>query len=388
MIQSTLSTDLINFDTLPVRLREKLPSDYAFKGKFLQRMKKVRKSAEKRKRIDATTETASFPNSVHTVAQMDISEVSSDVFTQYLTKQIKRSERLKERREMKLSFEKKLRRFGFIEQADKLKKCSASVRVLVCAGGHSFRPMVDYRCYLPFCSDCWEVKSHRELSRQLPKVLQALKNDPTLIPAFNTLTIRSDKKRGLRGGCQRIKTDFRKLRDKDVWENCIGGIGRIENTFNHKHGWHPHLHNLLLLKDYIPQKELSKVWRGITKDSMIVDIRRVGAVVDGLIETIKYPFKPADLKKLGKAQIREMIDLSGERLGVSFGVIFGLNVDDDVESDLGNEYSEFVEETKKLNIGDCCPVCNSKLDLVDFGADGYASFLGSVPVTSARGKPS
>jgi hypothetical protein len=388
---SEASTLANGFNSLPYfasQSKSKLPDDYAYNGKLRKRLKKLRK--EKIRADGASQNTprgapASF--SFNTVAQTSISDVDTDVFTRYLTKQLKRSARLNERREMKQAFVRKLRRFGYIEQADELKKCSANFTSLVCANGHSFKPIVDYRCHLPFCPDCWELKSHRELARQLPKFLQALKDNPQLIVAFNTLTIRSNKQRALRAGCRQLKADFRKLRNRDIWENCVGGIGRIENTNSRKHGWHPHLHNLLLLKDYIPQNLLSDSWHEITKDSMVVDIRQVRDVAAGLVEIIKYPFKPTDLKKLGKAEIQEMLDLKGERLGLSFGILFGLEADDDIETTLEDEYSDFIDEAKNLKIGDACPICQTKLDLIDFSADGYASFLGSVPIPKTRGKP-
>jgi hypothetical protein len=94
------------------------------------------------------------------------------------------------------------------------------------------------------------------------------------------------------------------------------------------------------------------------------------------------------LRDLGRGEIQEMLDLKGERLGVSFGVLFGIETDDDIETSLENDYADFVEDTKVLEIGDACPICQSRLDLVDFSADGYARFLGSVPVpVKARGKP-
>jgi tRNA U54 and U55 pseudouridine synthase Pus10 len=42
----------------------------------------------------------------------------------------------------------------------------------------------------------------------------------------------------------------------------------------------------------------------------------------------------------------------------------------------------------RLQEGDSCPICQSKLDLVDFTADEYARFLDNVPVQNqVRGKP-
>lgn len=287
-------------------------------------------------------------------------------------------------------FEQKLRKYGFIEEAEKLKRCSANFVALVCENGHSFRPIVDYRCHLPFCPDCWEAKSHRELCRNLPKFLQALKDDPSLIVAFITLTLKSDRRRELRDGNRRIKSSFRKLRRRDVWSECVGGFGRVENTFSPKLGWHPHLHSLILLKNYIPQTSLSDALLDITGDSMIVDIRQVRDLASGLVEAIKYPFKPADLKYLGKNEINQMLDARGERLGVSFGVLFGIEIDDPGEDDavLDADYADFIEETKTLQIGDPCPICSTKLDLVDFTAESYAKFLGHLPIENrTRGRP-
>ncbi len=329
--------------------------------------------------------------SLDTVSQLNISGVSLEVFTQYVTKQLRASETLIDRLKVKGLIIARLEKFGFTEQADKLKRCSENVKSLVCGDGHSFRTIVDYRCRLPFCPDCCRVKANAQLARTLPKIHQALKDDPSLIVAFNTLTLRSDsdtKNRNLKAGCKEIKSSFKALRRQKIWENCVGGFGKIENTASKKFGWHPHLHSILLLKNYIPQKLLSDAWHGITKDSMIVDIRSVHHIASGLVETIKYPFKPSDILRLNKSQIKEMIDLKGERLGLSFGVLFGIEVDDDILDDLKDEYSEFNEETKTLEIGDACPLCGSRLDLIDFTAKNYARFISVMSVKMKnRGSP-
>jgi hypothetical protein len=324
--------------------------------------------------------------SLDTVTQMNISNVKLEVFDRYLIKQLRSSKRLSDRNKCRELLEKKLRKFGFIEQADRFTKCCANFTALVCENGHSFHAIPDYRCHLPFCPNCWATKSHRELQRILPKFLQALKNDPSLIVAFNTLTIKSDNERSLINGCRKIKKDFKDLRRQKVWKNCVGGFARIENTFKKNVGWHPHLHSTLLLKNYIPQKEESNAWNDITGGSMVVHIETVHDVAEGLIETIKYPFKPADLNKLGKKQIKEMIEMKGERLGVSFGVLFGLEIDNDLDTETNMEYAEFIEATKVLEIGDACPICQTRLDLIDFTAKGYAQFLGSININT-RGSP-
>ncbi len=324
--------------------------------------------------------------SLDTITQIHISQIDESVFNRYLLKQLRRSSRLLDRLEMKQKFEKKLRKFGFIEEAKRLKRCRANIVAAVCENGHLFRPIPDFQCYLPFCPDCCERKSILELRKKLPKVFQALKNDPSLILALNTLTIKSDNGRKLIDGNNKLKEDFKQLRRQIIWKNCVGGFGRIENTFKKNVGWHPHLHSILLLKNYIPQKALSDAWNGVTKDSKIVDIRTVHDVAKGLIECIKYPFKPSDLKKLGKPQITEILNAKGEKLGVSFGVLFGIKVDDDLDTETNTEYAEFIEATKVLEIGDACPICGSRLDLINFTAKGYAKFLGSINIQT-RGSP-
>jgi hypothetical protein len=324
--------------------------------------------------------------SLDTIPQMNISNVELEVCERYLLNQLRHSAPLLEREKCKLLLEKKLRKFGFIEQADRLKRCCADFTALVCENGHSFRARPYFICKLPFCPNCWVIKSRQALRQTLPKILQALKDDPSLIVAFNTLTIKSDNERSYLNGCRKIKADFKKLRRQDVWKNCVGGVGQVENTFSKRYRWHPHCHSILLLKNYIPQKALSDSWNDVTGDSMIVDIRTVDDLAKGLIEVIKYPFKPADLNKLGKREIKEMLAAKGQRLRFPFGVLFGLEIDDDLDEETTAEYAAFIEETKSLEIGDPCPICQTKLDLIDFTAEGYAKFLGVIRVT-ARGSP-
>jgi hypothetical protein len=353
---------------------------------FINRFNSADFRSPKRKLKTLSTDSDSFL--VHPVTQLNITDAQMPVFIRYLTNQAKHSQKLEDRRQCKKLFEQKLRKYGFIDEADKLKRCSANFTSLVCENGHSFRPIVDYRCHLQFCPDCWEVKSHRELSRNLPKFLQSLKDDPSLIVAFNTLTLKSDKTRRLSDGNRQIKDNFKKLRRRDVYKNCVGGFGRVENTFSKKFGWHPHLHSLILIKNFIPQKLLSDAWREITTDSMVVDIRRVDDVVDGLIETIKYPFKPADLRRLGKHEIQEMLGAKGERLGLSFGVLFGIETDADSDDVVNDEYSEFIDATKTLQLGDPCPICQSELTWESHTADEYIQLSRNILIKNlVRGKP-
>ncbi len=378
--------------------------NYAFRGKFRERMRKLQKQkfrASRAERIQAKKSGVSF--SLDKDIQSPISYNSADanladnvndlgletnVLVRHVAQQLKRAARLEKRLEHKAELVKILHKLGFHVEAESLKKCNATVWSLFCGKGHFYKKVVEHRCHLPICADCCETKSLGDLGRVLPKFLQALKDNPSLILAFMTLTLRSDKKRGLRGGCKQLKRSFAKLRDRAVWKNCIGGYGRIENTFNRMLGWHPHIHCLLLLEKYLVQKDLSNKWQAITKDSMIVDIRQVYDVAEGLVECIKYPFKLSDVRSFGREQFKEIFALKGERLGVSFGEIYGLETDFDIDETLENDYSDFVSETKNLEAGDACPHCQERLEWGKFSAAEYAKVLACIPIEShTRGKP-
>jgi hypothetical protein len=80
-----------------------------------------------------------------------------------------------------------------------------------------------------------------------------------------------------------------------------------ENTYNEKTGeWHPHVHMLVLLNDWIDQ-EAFETWHEITGDSYIVDVRKVKkskelGYAKAAAEVCKYALKFSDLtvEKLGK----------------------------------------------------------------------------------------
>ncbi len=78
---------------------------------------------------------------------------------------------------------------------------------------------------------------------------------------------------------------------------CIGGVVAVETTFNKDQPeglvWHPHLHGILVCKDYLDQKAASEYWKKVTGDSFIVGFSKVKfdgkrGVLDGVLETVKY----------------------------------------------------------------------------------------------------
>jgi hypothetical protein len=89
---------------------------------------------------------------------------------------------------------------------------------------------------------------------------------------------------------------------------CIGGVVAVETTFNKEQFeglvWHPHLHGILICKDYLDQKVVSEYWKEVTGGSFIVGFSKVKfdgkqGMLDGVLETVKYLAKlnydmPAD----------------------------------------------------------------------------------------------
>jgi hypothetical protein len=103
---------------------------------------------------------------------------------------------------------------------------------------------------------------------------------------------------------------------------------------NKGNGWHPHIHMIALLDNYIDQKKLSDEWEAITKDSKIVDIRKITSksgktldISDALLEVFKYALKFSDLDlELTWEAYRT---LKGKRLLGAFGNLWGGSLEPD-----------------------------------------------------------
>lgn len=322
-------------------------------------------------------------------AQLNITpKGSSDVVTNiFLLRQRKDAERIVSRRESKRLFEKKLREFGYEDEANRLARCSHKYRGLKCNNPtrqHILRPYNLFRCELPFCPDCTMKDGNREYQRTLPKFLQALRDDISLTVAFMTLTRKVDPKRDLAATCDEIKEAFNKLRHRRMFASCVGGYFRIESTIT-DNGWNVHLHATLLLNKMIRQNDLSAAWLSITGDSKITDIQPITNIDDGLGKTLHYPFKPADMHKMSKSEVEQMLATKGKRLGQSFGVLFGIETDAGIVEDNLDEYGKFVAKVKRLKVGDLCPICESPLRLVELTADELANYLQSSPKPVIQG---
>jgi hypothetical protein len=196
------------------------------------------------------------------------------------------------------------------------------------------------------CPFCARARGAKLMEKNVERVAQALAENPRLVPAMLTLTVKNaDDLKGasehllnsLRKGLKRRRDFKEKGRGWTEFAKIEGAIYATEVTYSEEKGWHPHIHAVVLLNDYIDQKAFSAEWERITGDSKVVDIRKLktddsGDVTDSLAEVFKYAVKFADLPLDKNLEAFEV--LNGKRLIGSFGCLRGLQLPEKLTDDL------------------------------------------------------
>ena len=194
----------------------------------------------------------------------------------------------------------------------------------------------------PFCARARAAKMIQRYKERLDIVLE---ENPNLVPAFLTLTVKNGD--DLEERFKHLKKSYKKLLDKrrkylnngrgyTELAKSAGGVHSFEFTNNGKEGWHPHIHAIVLLEDYIDQKALSQEWEKITGDSKIVDIRKItkgndGSMIEGLLEVFKYALKFSTLKL--EDNLEAYRTLRGQRLQSAYGCLWGVKVPENILED-------------------------------------------------------
>ena len=156
------------------------------------------------------------------------------------------------------------------------------------------------------CKLCAIRRSLRFIDSYAQKVATIVAEQPGLIPAMVTLTVKNGPQLGeriehLKGSWSRMIAASRKgesggHRHGLVQWNHVAGSLRALEVKRGEDGWHPHLHVYTLLNSYLDQSELSREWLAWTGDSMVVDIRKCyGEPESALFEVIKYAVKFSDM---------------------------------------------------------------------------------------------
>jgi len=231
------------------------------------------------------------------------------------------------------------------------------------------------------CQLCAIRRGAKQVQSYLDKFEQITQANPTLKPYLVTLTVRNGADLAERFGhlqgslkkmLKRRRDYIEKGRGLSQLAKSEGGVYSIELTKS-KHGWHPHIHMVLMLDpsnpvdfpfESRPQKHtpdewrmlspaqkanekrkwsrfstlaresgLSKEWQTITGDSFIVDARPIeGEPAEGFVEVFKYALKFSDLTP--EQNIEAYSFLKGKRLTGSFGCFWGVKVPEKMTDDL------------------------------------------------------
>lgn len=197
--------------------------------------------------------------------------------------------------------------------------------------GNVFRSYIT--CKKRTCEKCSRVRSVRLVNAYYPVVLSFT------WPAFMTLTLPWVESKKVREQKDRLVDSFAKLRR---WKE-IGfkkGIYTIEILKKDGDFWYLHLHALIDCK-WLDQKRLSEIWKKITGDASIVDIRRINNTKKACMEVIKYQTKMWELTDDEKLFVDQIFTHS--RFVGSFGI-------------------DIPESKSHANI---CPLCGGKLEICE-----------------------
>lgn len=202
------------------------------------------------------------------------------------------------------------------------------------------------------CPLCAIRRGAKQVQAYLEK-FQLLRNDnPRLKPYMLTLTVKNGH--DLSERFEHLTKSVRKLlkRRRDAKDGkctsellkALGGVFSYELTLS-KHGWHPHVHMVILCDQDNPiqfsqakakDSDLSREWLAVTGDSFIVDVRPIdGDPAEGFIEVFKYALKFSDLSP--QENLTAYLTLKARRLTGSFGLFWGVQVPESMTDQLLDE---------------------------------------------------
>lgn len=201
-------------------------------------------------------------------------------------------------------------------------------------------------CKQRLCPVCMKSRSNRMVRDLMDKFVWFWN------PKLLTVTVKNFKVL-TKQKIDKARKDFDNLlRRKLFKDKCRGGYYTIEIVYNNdRKDWNLHIHSLID-SYYINQAEISKVWRDITGDSWIVDIRK--ADHRSIFEVCKYmtKFMLKDSEIVDGYPIGELFKATrNTKLVRCFGFLRGLEIDN-------NEVDE--------NNGFSCGNCGSG-DLIHYG---------------------
>jgi len=189
----------------------------------------------------------------------------------------------------------------------------------------------------------------------LPKVESVSRENPGLVPAMVTLTVKNGG--DLKERIGHLKKSWSKMlaakrrgasnskKNSPVeWNKVLGSIRATEVTMGKDGKWHPHFHIFCLLSDYIDQGKLSREWEHWTGDSKIVGVTRCkGGIHAGLREVLKYSCKFSSMTHAETLHVYRTC--KGARFIDPQGVLRGVpepDIDSDSLEGMTGAYRDFI----------------------------------------------
>ena len=202
------------------------------------------------------------------------------------------------------------------------------------------------------CPLCAIRRGAKQVQAYLEKFELLRNGNPRLKPYMLTLTVKNGH--DLSERFEHLTKSVRKLlkRRRDAKDGkgtsqllkALGGVFSYELTLS-KHGWHPHVHMVILCDQDDPiqfsqakakDSDLSREWLAVTGDSFIVDVRPIdGDPAEGFIEVFKYALKFSDLSP--QENLTAYLTLKARRLTGSFGLFWGVQVPESMTDQLLDE---------------------------------------------------
>ena len=200
------------------------------------------------------------------------------------------------------------------------------------------------------CPFCAGIRASKAIQKYSERVDEVLKQNRKLKVALLTFTVKNGHDlqersshliTSLRTLIKRRQDYKKKARGFNEFCKIDGAMYSYENTYNEQTGeWHPHVHMLVLLNDWIDQEQLSETWHEITGDSFVVDVRRVKkskefGYAKAAAEVCKYALKFGDLTVEKTWEAFKI--LKGKRLSGAFGSLYGVKIPENLADEMPDD---------------------------------------------------
>ena len=200
------------------------------------------------------------------------------------------------------------------------------------------------------CPFCAAIRASRAIQKYVERIDQVLQENRKLKPVLITLTVKNGSDLAERS--EHLIKSFRTLLDRrrdyekkgrgfNEFCKVQGAMYSYENTYNEKTvEWHPHIHMFALVDQWIDQQEFSEYWHSLTRDSMVVDVRRARkekghGYSKAAAEVCKYALKFGDLSVENTWEAFKV--LKGKRLTGSFGLLWGVKIPENLADEMPDD---------------------------------------------------